>query len=68
MSKSARTVRFDEKDIKRIDEFLRENSFLDFSSLTRLALDQFIKNPSVQIKGISPASGSTKKSGQNVTN
>ncbi|KYG67619.1 hypothetical protein AZI85_17215 [Bdellovibrio bacteriovorus] len=52
MSKNVRTVRFDDKQIKRIEEFLVRNPFLDFSSLTRLAIDQFVQNPTVQIQPI----------------
>ena len=52
MSKNVRTVRFDDKQIKRIEEFLGRNPFLDFSSLTRMAIDQFVQNPTVQIQPI----------------
>lgn len=52
MSKSVRTVRFNELELKRIEEFLKVNTFLDFSTLTRMALNEFIQNPTVQIKAI----------------
>ncbi len=52
MSKNVRTVRLDEKQIKRIEEFLDRNPFLDFSSMTRMAIDQFIEKPTVQIEPI----------------
>jgi len=52
MSKNIRTVRFDDEQIKRIEEFLSRNPFLDFSSLTRMAIDQFVEKPTVQIKPI----------------
>ena len=52
MSKNVRTVRFDDKQITRIEEFLGRNPFLDFSSLTRMAIDQFVQNPTVQIQPI----------------
>ena len=50
MSKIIRTVRFDKTEITKIEQFLRKNSFLDFSSLTRLALNHFIENPTAQIR------------------
>jgi len=53
MSKDvSRTVRFRADEIRLIEEFLNSNPFFDFSTLTRLALREFIKNPSVQIKPI----------------
>lgn len=48
----SRTVRFKTEELKLIDEFLKSNSFFDFSTLTRIALMEFIKNPSVQIKPV----------------
>ena len=53
MSSSTRTVRFSAAEAKRIEEFLQQNTFLDFSSLARLAISKFIENPSVTIQGIS---------------
>jgi hypothetical protein len=65
MSKSVRTVRFDKADLIKIEEFLKQNSFLDFSSLARISINNFIENPSVQIK---PIQSKSKKRGQsNVT-
>lgn len=61
MSKNVRTVRFDDKQLKRIEEFLKRNEFLDFSSLTRMAVDQFMRNPTVQIQPVS----TIKKNNQN---
>ena len=52
MSKT-RAVRLSDSDSKQIDGFLSENSFFDFSSLARLAILQFIKNPQVFIKPLS---------------
>jgi len=54
MAALTRTVRFNPEEVKRIDHFLQQNHFLDFSSLARLAICQFIENPSVTIRGISP--------------
>ena len=47
-----RTVRFKGEEIGLIEEFLAKNRFLDFSSMTRIAVLEFIKNPSVQIQPI----------------
>ncbi len=52
MNKIIRTVRFSSIEIKKIDEFLKQNSFLDFSSLARMAINHFIENPTVQIKAV----------------
>ncbi len=54
METVSRTIRFNSEDIELIDEFLDKNTFLDFSSLTRLALMEFIKNPKLQITPIEP--------------
>ena len=66
MSKSIRTVRFEEKDIVKIEEFLELNSFLDFSSLARLSINYFIENPTVQIKPIHYKKINRIKKDQNV--
>jgi hypothetical protein len=60
MSKNVRTVRFDDKQEKRIEEFLGRNPFLDFSSLTRMAVDQFIQKPTVKIQPVKSKKASLK--------
>ena len=68
MIKSVRTVRFDKHDLLKIDEFLKQNTFLDFSSLARLSINHFIENPTVQIKPLNRAKIKTPKKGdQHVT-
>lgn len=68
MTKSVRTVRFDKKDLSKIEEFLKQNSFLDFSSLARMSINRFIENPTVQIKAVqSKPIETSKKGNQNVT-
>lgn len=67
MSKSVRTVRFDKKDLSRIEEFLTQNPFLDFSTLARLSINNFIENPSVQIKPIQSKTKSHKRGQSDVT-
>jgi len=49
MENLSRTVRFKETDLELIEEFLKKNPFFDFSSLTRLAVLEFIKKPTLQI-------------------
>lgn len=68
MNKIIRTVRFSTFEIKKIEEFLKQNSFLDFSSLARMAINHFIENPTVQIKPIQNTPVKTAQKGdQNVT-
>ena len=45
--KIVKTVRFKEIEIEKINEFLIENPSLDFSTMIRLAVENFIKNPSL---------------------
>ena len=47
-----RTVRFGKAELKRIEKFLGQNPFLDFSTLTRLAINLFIENPTIEIKAV----------------
>jgi len=49
---TTRTIRFKADEAARIERFLAKNPFLDFSTLARLAIDQFIHDPSVQIRGL----------------
>lgn len=44
-----RTVRFAQNELHEIEAFLRQNQFLDFSNLTRLAIAAFIRNPQIKI-------------------
>lgn len=45
--KIVKTVRFKEEEIESIDFFLRENPALDFSTLVRLAVGNFIASPTL---------------------
>ena len=49
-----RTVRFRPEELRLIDKFLDQNEFLDFSTLARMAITEFVKNPSIQITAIKP--------------
>jgi hypothetical protein len=52
METTSRTVRFKLEEMKLIEEFLRENPFFDFSSLTRTAIMQFVKNPKLVVRPV----------------
>jgi len=51
MSK-VRAVRLSPFEEKQVQEFLESNPFFDFSSLARVAVIEFIKNPTIQITPI----------------
>jgi hypothetical protein len=44
-----RGVRFSQPEEKLIEEFLRKNSFLDFSTLAKIAILDFIKAPRLSL-------------------
>jgi hypothetical protein len=48
----AKAVRFSKEDLALIDLFLQRNDWLDFSTLARISIIQFIKNPDVQIRQV----------------
>ncbi len=52
MASVTRTVRFEKLEADLIDRFLDENPFLDFSTVARLAISQFIQKPTLPIKAI----------------
>jgi hypothetical protein len=54
MSQKTRAVRLPEEDEKLVAEFLKRNPIFDFSTLTRIALRQFISSPSVNLKAVVP--------------
>ena len=47
-----RAIRFSTQEDKLIEEFLKQNPFFDFSSLTRTAILQFIEQPNIKIKPV----------------
>jgi hypothetical protein len=63
----SRTVRFKESELKLIEEFLERNPFFDFSSLTRIAVIGFIKQPSVQITPVGHKPVSRNSRSKNLT-
>jgi len=58
-----RTVRFTQKELDRIDAFLKQNPFLDFSTVARLAINRFIEYPALEIKAIKRAKTNDKTLG-----
>jgi hypothetical protein len=48
----SRTIRFKVDDLELIDEFLEKNPLFDFSSLTRVAIMGFIKNPTILLTAV----------------
>lgn len=52
MENLSRTVRFKAHELEQIDEFLQRNPFFDFSSLTRIAVTEFIRRPTLRIQPI----------------
>lgn len=57
-----KAVRFSEKEEAAIKEFLEQNSLLDFSTLARIAILNFIENPEVKLKPIKNLNIQNKKS------
>lgn len=50
-----RGVRFSDKEERSIEEFLRKNPLLDFSTLAKIAILEFIKNPKINLIAIAPS-------------
>ncbi|MDO9181317.1 MAG: hypothetical protein Q7U04_02860 [Bacteriovorax sp.] len=48
-----KAVRFSDNEEEAIAEFLEKNPFLDFSTLARLSIMNFIENPELKLKPIS---------------
>ena len=49
MNTKPHTVRFSEREERKIQAFLKINPFLDFSSMARIAIEQFIEDPHLTI-------------------
>ena len=57
---TTRTVRFPPEELQDIETFLKKNKFLDFSTLSRLAIAEFIRNPKLEINPIVERNQKTK--------
>ena len=51
MSK-VRGVRFNENEESLVEEFLKGNPFLDFTTLAKIAILKFIKAPSIDLNAV----------------
>jgi hypothetical protein len=45
-----RAVRFSERENEAIKDFLKKNTFLDFSTLAKMAILRFIEKPTIELK------------------
>ena len=61
MANAVRTVRLNQDELKRIDEFLKQNPVFDFSRLVRHALDQFLENPAMTIRPVKKEPGQNRR-------
>ena len=62
MSSITRTVRFQKSEAQQIEQFLKKNPVLDFSTLARLAITRFIRNPNLQLHPVDSKSRSKRNS------
>lgn len=56
-----RAIRFSDLEEQQIEQFLHENSFLDFSTLARLAIIDFMKNPKITLRPVMGKVNAKKK-------
>ncbi|NOT79386.1 MAG: hypothetical protein HOP07_10375 [Bacteriovoracaceae bacterium] len=61
MTQKPRAVRFSGQEEAQIQKFLELNSFLDFSTLARIAIKQFVENPTLNLKSSGEVSSLPKK-------
>ena len=54
MMSKVRGVRFTDKEEAQIEEFLNKNPLLDFSTMAKVAILTFIKNPTFSLTPIKP--------------
>jgi hypothetical protein len=51
-----RGVRFSDAEEKLIEEFLRKNTLLDFSTLAKIAILEFVKKPQINLTPVGKTS------------
>lgn len=56
-----RGIRFTEQEDAVIEEFLRNNSFLDFTTVAKIAILKFIKSPSIDLNAVDVTKKITKE-------
>lgn len=49
---TSRTVRFTKEELKAIEQFLEQNPFFDFSTLTRVAIKAFLEDPKLPLRAV----------------
>lgn len=62
MSK-VRGIRFNEKEDSLVEEFLKENPVIDFTTLAKIAILEFVKKPQITLK---PVIRNEKRESKNV--
>ncbi len=67
MATKPRAVRFSSEDEDLIQEFLELNPFLDFSTLARMAILQFMKNPKFEILPLGSNKSQAEKTKKRLT-
>jgi len=55
--KIVKTIRFDRLELKEIEIFLEKNPLLDFSTLVRISVMNFIKNPEFKFNSVDVKEG-----------
>jgi len=55
MADITKAIRISKEDWAQIQQFLRKNSFFDFSTLVRVSLKHFIKNPKLDLISVEDA-------------
>lgn len=58
-----RGIRFSDNEEKLIEEFLRKNALLDFSTIAKIAILEFLKRPQISLI---PVGNTLKKENSNV--
>lgn len=56
-----RGLRFTELEEKQIDEFLKANPLIDFSTVARIAILEFVKNPKINLVPVRPVAEKEKR-------
>ena len=60
MSK-VRGIRFSEKEEALIEEFLRKNPLIDFSTMAKVAILEFVRKPQISLIGVGSDSRKERK-------
>jgi|LakMenEpi03Aug12_release.lakeMendotaPanAssembly.Ray.scaffolds.fasta_scaffold6245618_1 hypothetical protein len=47
-----KAIRFKDEELEAINTFLKQNPFFDFSTLAKIAIAKFIKNPELQLEPV----------------